>query len=230
MRKAIFWDFYGTLTYPRHLWTHSVLAALGPLAERYGVTDEKLRPFLRSGFPWDPDGEPGLTGEAWWEDRYRCFLAAYRSCGVPEREGRIAAQRARELILSPRSYRVRPDAAAVLAVSIYKGYKNYLLSNNYPEMEEVLEGLYLRQFFTGCIVSGRVGVNKPEERIFRIAERAANFPTLIWMVGDSPSADIAGAKNAGWKTALLAGDGDREGGAPGADVTASTLTELLKRL
>ena len=225
MRKAIFWDFYGTLTYPRHLWTDSVLEALGPLAEEYGVTLEKLRPFLHSGFPWDADGIPDLTGDAWWEDRYRCFLAAYRSFGVPADRAEAAARRAREFILSPGRYRVRPDAAAVLAVSIYKGYKNYLLSNNYPEMEEVLEGLYLRQFFSGCIVSGKVGVNKPEERIFRIAERAANFPTQIWMVGDDPQADIAGAKRAGWKAALL---GDAAGS--GADVTAPTLTELLKCL
>ena len=45
------------------------------------------------------------------------------------------------------SYRVYPDAAAVLAVCLYKGYKNYLLSNNYPELEEVLARLQLRQFF-----------------------------------------------------------------------------------
>ena len=45
------------------------------------------------------------------------------------------------------------------------------------------------------------------------------------MVGDNPVADIVGARGAGWKTALVHGP---EGS--GADVTAETLTDLLKYL
>lgn len=225
MRKAIFWDFDGTLTIPRHMWTDSVLQALGPLAQQHGVTFEGLRPFLRSGFPWDADGSPDLVGEAWWDDRFRCFSAAYQSFGVSAGEAAAAARRAREIILSPQSYQVRPDASAVLAVCAYKGYKNYLLSNNYPELEQVLEGLYLRQFFSGCVVSGCLGVNKPEEKLFRLAEQTAQFPSLVWMVGDNPEADIKGAKRAGWKTALLGAAGDS-----GADIAAETLTGLMRML
>lgn len=225
MRKVIFWDFHGTLTYDHHLWTNSVLEALGSLAGQYKVTYEGLRPFLKDGFPWDKNGKPELKGEAWWDDRLECFIKAYSTFGIPEKEGKAAARRARSIILSPKSYKVRPDASAVLALSIYKGYKNYLLSNNYPEMEQVLEGLFLRRFFTGCVVSGAVGANKPEEKIFRIAEKAANFPKLVWMVGDSPVADMRGAKRAGWKTAFLSKDKCDD-----ADISAPSLTELIRML
>lgn len=123
--------------------------------------------------------------------------------------------------------KARPDAAAVLAVCAYKGYKNYILANGPPELVELVDRLGLRQFFSGIIVSGAVGACKPDERIFRIAERAASFPSLIWMVGDNPIADINGAKNAGWHTAYITEPGTKNSG---AEVTVSTLSELLKFL
>ena len=64
--------------------------------------------------------------------------------------------------------------------------KGCLLYTSYPELEEVLARLQLRQFFSGCIVSGKVGVNKPHPEIFRLGEEVANFPSQIWMVGDNP--------------------------------------------
>lgn len=228
LRKVIFWDFDGTLTFSRYLWTESVLEALGPLAEEYHVTEKGLWPFLRSGFPWDAGGIPGLTGDDWWADRIRCFRTACQSFGVPAGKAEKAAETAREIILSPGNYRVYPDAAAVLAVSIYKGYQNYLLSNNYPELEEVLEGLYLRQFFTGCIVSGQVGINKPDKKLFDYALQTAHFPDVACMVGDNPIADMQGGKRAGMRTILVHS-------APGtvcadANHVVDTLTEALRCL
>ena len=72
-----------------------------------------------------------------------------------------------------------------------------------------------------------MGVNKPEERIFRIAEQAASFPSLIWMVGDNPIADIQGAKKAGWHTAYLAKPGASHAG---AQVTVENLSQVLRYL
>lgn len=227
MRRAIFWDFDGTLTDGRPTWRSCLIKALGELAGRYGVTEEKLRPYLKSGFPWHPDGDSSLTGEAFWEVLFRLFSAAYQGLGVPGPEADAAARRVRDIVLDGTLYHVRPDAAAVLAVCAYKGYKNYILTNNFPEWESLFGQLGLRQFFSGIIVSGAVGACKPDERIFRIAERAASFPSLIWMVGDNPIADIEGAKNAGWHTAYITEPGTKNSG---AEVTVSTLSELLKFL
>ena len=146
---------------------------------------------------------------------------------MPSSEAQAAAQRVRDIVLDKTLYHVRPDAAAVLAVCAFKGYKNYILTNNFPEWESLFDGLGLRQFFSGIVNSGVVGACKPDEKIFRIAERTANFPSLIWMVGDNPIADIEGAKNAGWHTAHIT-----RPGAPssGAEVTVTFLSELLKFL
>jgi len=227
MRRAIFWDFDGTLTTGEPTWRFCMVKALGALADKYGVTEEKLRGYLQKGFPWHPDGDPTLTGPAFWEELFRRFAGAFESFGIPVPESVAAARRVREAALDPRLYHVRPDAAATLAVCAYKGWRNYILSNNYPELEDTVTALGLRQFFSGMVVSGVVGACKPDEKIFRIAERAANFPALIWMVGDNPIADIKGAQEAGWHTAHITQPGTKSAG---AEVTVTSLSELLKFL
>lgn len=56
------------------------------------------------------------------------------------------------------------------------------------------------------IVSGAVGIVKPDLRIFRLAEERMGLDpeTMeIWFVGDSFANDIVGAAAAGWKTIWL---------------------------
>lgn len=54
------------------------------------------------------------------------------------------------------------------------------------------------------IVSGEVGVIKPDVRIFRIAEQKTGaVPKDTYMIGDSYESDIAGAIAAGWKSIWL---------------------------
>lgn len=227
MRKAIFWDFDGTLTTGEPTWRSCLMMALGEGARQYGVTEEKLRPYLSRGFPWHPDGNPALTGEAFWAELFSRFARAYEALGVPAPQGEAAARRVRQIVLDKTLYHVRPDAAPTLAVCAYKGYKNYILTNNFPEWKSLFSQLGLSRFFSGYLISGAEGICKPDLRIFRKAERIAAFPSLIWMVGDNPIADIAGARQAGWHTAHIA-----KPGAPssGAEITVSSLSELLKYL
>ncbi len=227
MRKAIFWDFDGTLTYPGHLWSGSLLKALGPLAQEYHITLERLRPGLQDCFPWNPGGRRDLKGAEFWAYMNARFEEIYAALGLPPSSARICAQQVRNIVLAKESYRVRPEAAGTLAVCAYKGWRNYILSNNYPELEQVTAKLGLGQFFSGYMVSGAVGLNKPDVRIFRAAEKTANFPSLIWLVGDNPIADIQGAKEAGWHTVYVS----RPGAPPaGAEVTIKSLAELPQYL
>lgn len=223
MRKVIFWDFDGTLTVSNHLWSRSVHRALGPLAEEYGITFEAIGACLHTGFPWHNDGPAHLKGKSWWKHMTALFSGVYQQLGVPARLADRAAEAVRGKVLSSKSYQVYPDAASVLAVCLYKGYENYLLSNNYPELEEVLERLYLRPFFTGLIVSGKIDMEKPNRKIFDHAFRKAGEPEVCWMVGDNPKADVAGAKQLGWYTALVHSEGKSQ-----ADLTTNTLTQLLR--
>jgi putative hydrolase of the HAD superfamily len=57
------------------------------------------------------------------------------------------------------------------------------------------------------LVSGDIGISKPDARIFREFERRTGMaPQDIWMVGDSYATDIKGAGEAGWHTIWIERD------------------------
>ncbi len=70
-----------------------------------------------------------------------------------------------------------------------------------------LKRLRISGYFAGTFVSSGVGVAKPDPRIFEICLSSiqATADQAVF-VGDSPSLDVAGAKRAGMRAVLLAGD------------------------
>lgn len=72
-----------------------------------------------------------------------------------------------------------------------------------PELPEIAESLGLGEYIELCITSARVGYEKPNPAIFRIALEAAGHPHEAWMVGDRIEADIRGAENCGIKAILV---------------------------
>lgn len=122
-----------------------------------------------------------------------------------------------------------------------------------PVMEDMLKELHFRQIPVGIltngesdhqwkkvrmlglrrwipesyvIVSGDLGVSKPDEAIFRAAEHAMGLdPQDLWMVGDSLKHDILGAGAAGWHTLWL----DRRGTGSKAESRSSKIREAASR-
>jgi len=79
-----------------------------------------------------------------------------------------------------------------------------VVSNSEGTIEQMLIEIDLRAPFEVVIDSAVVGVTKPDPRIFEIAlDRLDVTPAETIMVGDSPSADVAGAHAAGLRAALL---------------------------
>lgn len=52
-------------------------------------------------------------------------------------------------------------------------------------------------------VSEEVGARKPDPRIFDEAARRCDTELAGWMIGDSPTVDVAGGRAAGLRTAWL---------------------------
>ena len=78
------------------------------------------------------------------------------------------------------------------------------------------------------LVTGDIGINKPDPAVFQEAVRRMRLDLReTWYVGDTYEHDIAGAKAAGWNTVWL-DRGKREEGLPGdaADETVHTEEEL----
>ncbi len=82
------------------------------------------------------------------------------------------------------------------------------------------------------VVSGAVGIVKPDLRIFRLAQQRMGLDPAtmdLWFVGDSFANDIAGAAGAGWKTIWLNRRGkSRPDGGVVPDITVSSDGELYE--
>ncbi|WP_186313635.1 HAD family hydrolase [Paenarthrobacter nicotinovorans] len=88
------------------------------------------------------------------------------------------------------------------------GWKIGIVTNGATKQQTLkIRRLGLEAFVDAVIISEAVGVKKPDPEIFRIATASlgATGATGVtgWMVGDHPTADIAGGRRAGLKTAWV---------------------------
>lgn len=80
-----------------------------------------------------------------------------------------------------------------------------------------IETMGLTPLFDAIVLSGEVGVHKPDLRVFNHATRLLGVPNESCVfVGDNPDADIVGALNAGMEAVWIDAwnDGDRFAGNP----------------
>jgi HAD superfamily hydrolase (TIGR01509 family) len=126
----------------------------------------------------------------------------------PERMGEVRACLARmhgELHLW---CSIAEGSAESLARLRQAGVKLGVVSNSDGRVEEALEAAGLRGYFDVVIDSARVGVEKPDPRIFHAAlERLGVPPEEALYVGDLYEVDVVGARAAGMDAVLLAGSG-----------------------
>ncbi len=110
-------------------------------------------------------------------------------------------------------------------------YQLGIITNGEGDYQEgKVRALGLRRWIpdSHIIISGRVGIEKPAEQIFRIAqERLGTRPQEMVFVGDSLYNDIAGAKLAGWHQIWINRRGlKRKADQVKADVEVHTEQEL----
>lgn len=227
MNKAVFWDFDGTLVSSPLMWSGAVHRALVEQVGDCGVTLQDIRPFTRGCFPWHaPERDyTRATHGKWWDYMRRQFAGIYVRLGISESDAEAAARKVRELILRPENYRLFPDAVYILEQCLHLGYRNHIVSNNYPELDQTVEGLGIAGFFSEIIVSARIGYDKPRREIFEHALKAAGYPEKSLMVGDRPRADIEGARPLGMTTILV-----HNSEASTADYTFENLSDMLRVL
>lgn len=200
----IFWDFDGTLCYSNPLWSKSVYKALKEVDCNTKIDFNDIRKCMAFGFTWHtPDNDySDLIGEKWWNLTVNKITDDYLSLGVPENIARRAAASVPVIIKNPDNYTLYDDTVYALQKSVEFGNKNVILSNNYPDLSDVVNALGLSQYFDSIIVSANVGYDKPRTELFDYAK--SKYPNDDYiMVGDNISADISGGKNAGMKTVLV---------------------------
>lgn len=203
-KPVLFWDFHGTLTQPDILWFDAALEALKQCFPALHIARETIeKNFTRTCLPWyhfeDHDTTALVDTEAWWAFCEEQFAAMFVRCGLSKEEGEKAAPYIREYILDVSHYRLYPDAVETLRTLQRQGYRNFILSNNFPELEKVAAALGLSPYLEGVISSANVGYDKPRKELFDYALKTAGAQEGI-MIGDSIEEDITGAASAGFFT------------------------------
>jgi putative hydrolase of the HAD superfamily len=202
--KVICWDFDGTLVYSDHLWSNSVFRALNETVINHNIVFADIRRCMATGFTWQTPFEDysKMTGEKWWDFMNRHFYNSYISLGIEPDLAKVATNKVRTIIKETKNYNLYPDTISALEAAREKGCKNVLLSNNYPDLIDVLDALDLTKYFDHLIISALVGYDKPRSEIFKMAKNLYPDGEYI-MVGDNPHADVEGGKAADMKTVLV---------------------------
>ncbi len=202
MSKAIFWDCDGTLVQDNESFKCSLLRALQEFG--YPVSEEWVRCFLRRACSWNKPEEDhqDQNGEEWWERLLGEMCMFCEEQGVSSTDAAAVCKAFRRNVVSY-EYEAYPDAKKVLRYFSEKGYKHYIISNNFPELREVLIRVGLDEEIAGYFISASVGYDKPRKEMFDYALEAAGNPEVRYMIGDNPVADYEGALNAGLKPVLV---------------------------
>lgn len=131
---------------------------------------------------------PSLSPEAsrtFWTFTYRRFLG---ELGITDE---AMTEKLYERFSSFESYRLYEDVKPTLDAVERAGYRLGLISNFDSWLEKMLIEMEVGHVFDTSVISGMVGVEKPDPEIYRIAvERAGVDPTRCVHVGDSPRTDM----------------------------------------
>jgi putative hydrolase of the HAD superfamily len=92
-----------------------------------------------------------------------------------------------------------PDMVALARELTERGVRVAVLSNSEGRLAELLAEIGLGDAFAAVVDSGRLGIEKPDRRIFDHALEVLGASAPGVHIGDSWPADIVGALGAGWR-------------------------------
>ncbi len=129
--------------------------------------------------------------------RHRRFAETFALFNYPHDE-KVARFEKDYIHLAPRKTALFPGCLDMLD-SLKEHFQMHIITNGFEETQHIkLEKSGLSPYFEKVITSDRIGVNKPEAKIFIESLRLAGATRKqSLMIGDNLVADILGAKNAG---------------------------------
>jgi putative hydrolase of the HAD superfamily len=131
-----------------------------------------------------------------------------------------------DALLDALRFRAFADSAPFLRAARALGIRLVVVSNWDWSLHERLQETGLAALVDGAIASAEIGSAKPDGAIFAAAlELAGTTPEQTWHVGDTPEADVEGARAAGIHPVLIARDGQAP---PGAVASLAELIPLLR--
>ena len=207
-KPVLYWDFHGTLTKPDNQWVDIAIQLADTMYPEMNVPhSEIIKNLSGKCLPWwtypDRDTRHLIADDGWWRSCNEQFIKMYMASGFTQSQAEIMAPFIRPYVVDVKNHRLYEDAIDVLKELKERGYRSYILSNNYPELTQMVKDMGLGELFEGCVVSADVGFDKPRKEIFEYGKNLAGNPENCIMIGDRPEDDIKGAKMAGFGTILV---------------------------
>lgn len=210
MIKALFFDIGGTLRLVHKIEGRDP-SAIREIMDFLGETGEprafihRLRAREKQYRLWSNRTQIELNPAELWT---RFFLPEYPADWI--REHAVDLNQAWRRSLGPR--RLLPDTLETLRELARRGYRLGIISNTTSEVEApaLLEENNIGGLFSTVILSASFGRRKPHPSLFIAAARQAGvLPHECAYIGDRPSRDVLGAREAGYaETVLIQVDGN----------------------
>ena len=200
MTRAVIWDFDETLARRSGGWRHMLIDALDHESPGHGISASDVEPGLHHGFPWHDwqRGHPELSDpDRWWANLRPVMRGALEQAGAGEAAAERASIRARPEYVRLDRWSLFPDTEAALDRLRALGWRQAILSNHCPELPDLVAGLGIGGYFDVVLTSAAIGFEKPHPEAYARALRDLGGPEPVWMVGDNPEVDVAGAGRCG---------------------------------
>ncbi len=227
MPGVVLWDFDGTLAWRPGLWSGCMIELLDEHEPQHTGTAQLIRELMHGSYPWNRPEEPHphLAGaDAWWDALRPALTRAIAGCGVrSERAMELAGEVRERFVDAGRRWQVFADSPGALQRTRAAGWRNVILSNHVPELEDLVVRLGLADLVEDVHSSAVSGYEKPNPRAFELALATAGDPAERWMVGDNPLADVAGAEAVGVPAILIRTTADVPRRAQDADAAAALI-------
>ncbi|MBA2724849.1 MAG: HAD-IA family hydrolase [Actinobacteria bacterium] len=206
MIEVVFFDAGETLlrphpSFPELLSRVATQAGHPVTPEEVHTVQERLAPHLVELADECGIQKPSLNREdslRFWSHLYRRLLG---ELGI-EDEALVAKMYS--TFSSPSSYKLFDDVLPALRAVADMGLRIGLISNFEEWLEEMLVELEVGHLFEISVISGLVGVEKPDPLIYEMAlERAGVDARRAVHIGDSPLTDVEPSRSVGMTPVLL---------------------------
>lgn len=202
---AVLLDAGETLVHPEPSFAGLLSRLLGGFG--HDVSTEVLEPIAREAFAhaiasateagrmWSVTPE---ASRAAWTGIYRAILAelSLADASLPNR--------LYDEFTKPEHYALFPDTMPALRELRAHGLRIGIVSNWEPWLADLLVALEVTPLCDVVVVSGAIGIEKPDERIFKHALASMEVsPERAVYVGDSPTHDVAPALALGMGAVLI---------------------------
>jgi putative hydrolase of the HAD superfamily len=204
--KIILWDFDGTLAYREGMWSGTIYTVLEKNNIR-NISAEEIKPYLSTGFTWhtpEYSHKELFGGKTWWGYYENYFYNIFIKLGLDKEDGEKLSKQIKWEYMDKTKWNIYNDVTETLEKLIAKGYKNVILSNHIPELNEIVNNIGLEKYFIRTFSSGKIGYEKPNRKIYKYVFCELGLDKKDYMmIGDSYESDIKGGIGVGIKSILV---------------------------